>query len=193
MKRIALTFDDGPNGRYTSKVLDILKRYKIKACFFLLGENVEYYPKTAKRIKQEGHLIGNHTYSHRHLKRLKCENILWQIEKAEDAYKKILDLRPRFFRPPYCEYNKTVKKLAKFKGYKLVGWGVHANDWESPSPEVIVERIVSQSEDGSIILLHDGANIRHGESRINTVKALPEIITVLRKKGFRFVRLDRLH
>lgn len=192
MKKVALTFDDGPNSRYTLKILDILKKHNIKACFFLLGENVEYYPRIAKRIKEEGHLIGNHTYSHQHLKRMKLKNILWQIKKAEEVYKKILNLRPKFFRPPYGECNKAVENIADEKGYKLVGWGICANDWKNPPPELIAERIISQAKDGSIILLHDGANIRHGQSRINTVKALPRIITTLKAKGFKFVRLERL-
>lgn len=192
MKKVALTFDDGPHSRYTLRILDILKGHKVKACFFLLGKNVEYYPEIARRIKREGHLIGNHTYSHRHLRRLKPENILRQIEKAEKVYKNILNLKPKFFRPPYGEYNKTVENLARERGYKLVGWEVCANDWESPPPELIAERTTSQVSDGSIVLLHDGANLRHGESRINTVRALPKIIKVLRAKGFKLVRLDRL-
>lgn len=192
MKKAALTFDDGPNSRYTLQILDTLKKYRIKACFFLLGENVEYYPQIAKRIKREGHMIGNHTYSHRHLNRLKPENILWQIERAEEAYKKILALRPKFFRPPYGEAGRKVKDLARKKGYKLIAWDRCANDWENPPAKIITERIVSQARDRSIILLHDGANIGHGRSRRNTALALPRIIAALKKKGFRFVRLDRL-
>jgi len=192
MKKAALTFDDGPNGRYTLKILDTLKKHKVKACFFLLGKNAEYYPHIAERIKEQGHLIGNHTYSHRHLKRLGPKGILWQMEKAEAVYKNILNLKMKFFRPPYGEYNKAVEKIIKSKGYTLVGWGPSAGDWENPSPEIIVERITSQAKDGSIILLHDGASIRHGESRINTVRALPEIIRILKDKGFRLVRLDKL-
>jgi len=190
--RVTLTFDDGPNGRYTSDILDSLKRHKVKACFFLLGENVEYYPDIAKRIKAEGHLIGNHTYSHRHLSRLGRKSITQQIELCEDAFKKILRLSPKFFRAPYGKYNDTAKRVIRQQGYQLIGWGPAADDYKNPSPDTIVNRIVSKTKDGSIILLHDGANCRHGESRRNTVKALPEIIKTLKEKGFRFVRLDKL-
>ena len=152
---------------------------------------MEYYPQIARRIKRESHLIGNHTYSHQHLNKLKPENILWQIERAEEAYKKILNLRPGFFRPPYGEDSRKIKDLARSKGYKLTGWDCCADDWENPSAKIIFERIASQAKDGSIILLHDGANISHARSRRNTVLALPRIITTLKARGFKFVRLDR--
>jgi peptidoglycan/xylan/chitin deacetylase (PgdA/CDA1 family) len=192
MKRIALTFDDGPNVRYTLKVLQILIRYNIKACFFLLAKNVERLPDIAKRIKREGHLIGNHTYEHRHLTRLNSQHIRQEIEKAEAVFKDILGIRPKFFRPPYGKYNRKIKDIARTKGLKLIDWDCCADDWEGPGPEVITKRIVSQVKSGSIILLHDGANIRIGESRLNTMKALGDIIRILKGRGYRFVRLDTL-
>lgn len=188
----ALTFDDGPNASYTTQILDTLKRYRIKAVFFLLGKNVEYYPSIARRIKKEGHLIGNHSYSHSHLTRLSKKKVLWQIERAERAYKEVLGVRPQFFRPPYGEYNKTQEELIKAKGYALIGWGPCAQDWKNPNAAVIARRIISQTRNSSIILLHDGANIRHNESRLNTVHALPIIIEGLKKRGFGLVRLDRI-
>ena len=191
MDNVSITFDDGPNGRYTRGVLDVLERYGVKASFFLLGINVEYYPEIAKRIKKEGHLIASHSYSHKHLNLLKPADVLNEIEKAEQVYKKVLNLTPKFFRPPYGQFNRTVKSIAEKKGYKLVGWDVCADDWKKPSPEMIARRIVSQAKDGSVILLHDGANIRHGESRINTVKALPKIIETLEGRGVSFMRLDQ--
>jgi peptidoglycan/xylan/chitin deacetylase (PgdA/CDA1 family) len=193
MKRIALTFDDGPNSRYTKKILDILKSHRLKVAFFLLGKNVEYYPHLALRIKEEGHLIGNHTYSHKHAKRLKTKSIISQIKIAEDVYKRLLGLKPKFFRPPYGEYDKRLERVIKKFGYRLVLWDACADDWKNFPPEVIADRIISQAKDGAVILLHDGASIRHGESRINTVKALPLIIKRLKEEGFRIVRLDKLY
>ena len=191
MKRTALTFDDGPNGRYTLKILEILKEYDIKACFFLIGENVEYYPHIAVRIKKQGHLIGNHTYSHKHLKEFSSEDILWQIEKAEAVFKRMLGIKPEYMRLPYGECDKAAKKIVKDKGYKLIEWKPRIEDWKA-LPGRIADDVISKARNGSIITLHDGANIRHGESRINTVKALPEIIKRLQAKGFKIVRLDRL-
>jgi peptidoglycan/xylan/chitin deacetylase (PgdA/CDA1 family) len=191
-KRIALTFDDGPNGKYTLKILDILKRYRIKACFFLLGKNVERLPEIAKKIKSQGHLIGSHTYSHPRLKRLKSEQISRQIERCEKIFKLVLRIKPRFFRPPYGEYNKRVEDIVRKRGYKMALWDTCAEDWKDPPARLITKHITAQAKDNSIILLHDGANINIGQSRSNTVNALPHIIKSLRKKRFRIMRLDRL-
>jgi len=192
MNRVALTFDDGPNGHYTLKILDLLKKHKVKACFFLLGRNIEYFPFIAKKIKSQGHLIGLHTYSHPHLKKLKPEQIKHQIEKCEEVFKAVLRLKPHYFRPPYGEYNKYTERLVRKKGYRTVLWDVDAKDWKTPSPKAIADRIVSTIKNGSIVLLHDGASIRIGESRINTVYALSRIIKRLKDKGYKFSRLDRL-
>ena len=189
--KITLTFDDGPNSRYTLSVLKILKTHNIKACFFLLGKNVERYPEIARRIKREGHLIGNHTYSHKHLRSLSPKDILWQIERCEEAFKKILKLKPKFIRMPYGEYNRAAGKIIKEKGYRLIGWDPRIDDWKSPVREII-SQVISGVKDGSIITLHDGANIRHGESRIKTVKALPDIVSALKERNIKIVRLDRL-
>lgn len=210
--RASLTFDDGPNGEYTLETLKILQNHGIKSCFFLLGKNVERLPEIALRVKQEGHLIGNHTYDHKHLADLTQEQILWQIEGTEEIFKKVLDITPKFIRMPYGESNEIVEKITKDKGYALIGWDPRIEDHKKSSPEEIVDEVISKvatsvrgreaaptSEEAAptleehiIITLHDGANIRIGESRINTVKALPEIIRLLRERGFEFVRLDRL-
>lgn len=192
MRQASLTFDDGPNGRYTLQILDILKQYRLKACFFLLGKNVEYYPHIARRIRRQGHLIGNHSYSHKHMKELSLVQAKEEIEKAEEVYEKILGHKPRYFRAPYGEYKSAIKPYLRAKGYRLIGWGPCGCDWQAGSPKEIVDNIVDAVKDGSIILMHDGSNIRHNRSRINTVKALPKIIEILKSRDFNIVRLDRL-
>lgn len=177
---IHFTFDDGPNCKYTLQILDILKNYEIKATFFLIGKNVEYYPHIAKKIVKGGHNVGNHTYNHKRLTNLSKKSILDEIEEAEFVYKNILGIKPRLFRPPYGKYNANVEEILTAKGYELMLWDACANDWENPHPDYIVKRIVSQIiKPNSIILLHDGANIRHGESRQNTVNSLPLLIQTL--------------
>jgi len=194
MNRVALTFDDGPNGQYTLDILNILEHNNTKACFFLLAKNIEHSPEIALRIKEEGHLIGNHTYNHPHLNTLSIQEILWQIEEAEAVFNRILNIKPQFFRPPYGEYNGVVEKIIQEKGYRLVLWDMdcHSMDWRNPVPELITEVATSNAKDGSIILLHDGRNIRMGEPRENTVAALPEIIRIFKEKNFDILRLDEL-
>lgn len=194
MKRVALTFDDGPNGRHTLDILKILKDNNVKACFFLLAKNVERSPEIARSIREEGHLIGSHTYDHPHLNTLKPKEVLRQIEKAEPVFKRVLSIKPELFRPPYGEYNKAVEKIINDKGYRLVLWDMdcYSMDWRNPPPELIIDVATSKAKDGSIILLHDGHNIMVDEPRTNTTEALPEIIRVFKEKGFDIVRLDEL-
>jgi peptidoglycan-N-acetylglucosamine deacetylase len=193
-KRVALTFDDGPNGEYTLQILEILKAHGIKAAFFFPGRNIERLPEIALMAKSRGHIIGNHTYDHPHLNLLITSQALLQIERAEEVFEKILDLRPRYFRPPYGEYNNAVEKIIRQKGYKLVLWDndCYSMDWLNRSPRKIADISTARAKDGSIILLHDGRNIKEGAPCHNTVKALRMIITRLKDNGFDIVTLDKL-
>jgi len=193
-KQTALTFDDGPNGEYTLQILDILKAHNVKAAFFFPGKNIERFPEIAVGARDQGHIIGNHTYNHPHLNLLTADQVLSQIEKSEKIFKKHLDLKPRYFRPPYGEYNRTAEKIIKEKGYKLVLWDMecYSMDWLNPEARTIVEISTAKAKDGSIILLHDGRNTTSNEPRHNTVEALKMIIPVLKKKGFDIVTLDKI-
>jgi peptidoglycan/xylan/chitin deacetylase (PgdA/CDA1 family) len=192
MKKVALTFDDGPNGKYTLKALEVLKEHDIRACFFLLGKNVERDPQTALRVKEAGHVIGNHSYNHPHFKDISLTQALQQIERTEEIFRQFLDIKPEYIRAPYGEYSVELEKTLKEKGYTLVGWDCCAEDWKNPSPTLIVTRITLKAKDNSIILLHDGASIRMGESRIRTVQALPDIIKTLKANDFKIVGLDEI-
>lgn len=186
MKRMVLTFDDGPNPPYTSMILDILKKHKARAIFFLLGYNVKRHPKVALRIKQEGHIIGNHSFSHKDLKGLFRFQIKREIEKTERIFSGALGIKPKLFRGPYGNYNKKVEDVVKSKGYKTLNWDICPQDWESLPAETIAERVISQAKDGAVVLLHDGSNIRQGKSRIRTVCAVEIIIKKLKNRGFVF-------
>ena len=193
-KQIALTFDDGPNGEYTLEILEILKIYNTKAAFFFPAKNIERAQKIALMVKEQGHIIGNHTYDHPHLNSLNKEKILEQIEKSEKVFKEILDIKPRYFRPPYGEYNKTVEKIIRKKGYRLVLWDMDcfSMDWLDRPSKTIADISTQRAKDGSIILLHDGRNIKENIPRNNTVEALKQIIPVLKQKGFDIVTLDQI-
>ena len=194
IKRCALTFDDGPNGEYTLRILEILKAHNVKAAFFFPGKNIERLPEIALMAKDQGHIIGNHTYDHPHLNTLTVDQILFQIEKSEKVFKEHLDLKPRYFRPPYGEYNRTAERIIKEKGYNLVLWDMdcYSMDWLNPEAKTIAGISTAKAKDGSIILLHDGRNTISDEPRHNTVKALKMIIPTLKKKGFDIVTLDKI-
>ena len=192
-RKIALTFDDGPNEPYTSQILDILRAYNIKATFFLIGKNVESYPEIVKRMAKEGHSIGNHTYSHPDLALKLKFQIEEQIKSAEEAIFRAAGIRPYLFRPPYGLDNPWVFTEAEKMGYVIIKWSVSGgNGGRDISFDKILERVLKGVENGSIILLHDGDRLIKGADRSQIVKALPLIIESLRKKGYRFVTIPEL-
>jgi len=192
-KKIALTFDDGPNEPYTSQILDILKTYNIKATFFLIGKNVETYPEVAKRMAKEGHCIGNHTYNHPELMLKLRIQIERQIKKAEEIIFKVTGIRPYLFRPPYGLDNPWVFVEAEKMGYLIIKWSVSGgNGGKEISYDKILNKVLNKVENGSIILLHDGNRLIKGADRSQLVRALPLIIEMLENKGYQFVTIPEL-
>ncbi len=191
--KIALTFDDGPNEPYTSEILDILKKYNVKATFFVLGKNIERYPDTAKRIVEEGHVIGNHTYDHPYLLIQSKSHIKYEIEKAEQAILKATGTKPYLFRPPYGVTDNWIYHTVKEYGYVTVEWSVTGNNGgKEIRADVIEKDVLSRVTNGAIILLHDGDRLIKGADRRNIVKALPVIIESLQQKGYQFVTVPKL-
>ncbi len=188
--RIALTFDDGPDGEFTPAILDILAEKNIKATFFLLGENVACFPEVTLRIHREGHLIGNHSWSHPDFRNLEVEEIIdREIKPAAEAISKITGETPVLIRPPYGAIgDDAIKELGK-QGYKVINWSVDTFDWDIKlnEPAEITQRVLKYAHPGDIILLHSG-----GGDRENTVEALPYLINSLQEKGFQFVTVEEL-
>ncbi len=193
-KYVALTFDDGPNPIYTPEILNILNEKNVKATFFLIGKNVEDYPEVARRIVNEGHTIGSHTYSHRSLIPLSVKGTDYEIKKAEAAIEKVTGVRPTLFRPPRGVYSSYARKLLKNQRYTLVLWDLSAIDWAELAPKEIVSNVVNNVKPGSIILMHDSGDLikYRGGNRYSTVRALPEIIDKLRAQGYEFVTIDQM-
>ncbi len=185
--QIALTFDDGPHPGRTPEILDILEKYNIKATFFVIGENVNYYPEVFQRIVAEGHEIGNHTYSHKVLTDCNEKDLKEEIElfnKALENYepKPILNIRP-----PEGGYGNCLKEFASLNDYNIVLWSVDTMDWAHRSVENIVETVLSETSGGDIILMHDFIS---GKSP--TPDALEIIIPKLIERGFEFVTVSEL-
>ncbi len=191
-KIVALTFDDGPNEPYTSEILDILAKYKIKATFFVVGENALYYPETTKRILREGHVIGDHSYSHPFLFINKKSTIEQEITLAQNAIYSVTGKYPRLFRPPHGFKSPWLMSAVKQSGLVVVEWSDITRDWAQPGEKNITERIIQKIERGSIIVLHDGDQTRHGSDRSQEVEALPQIIEELKNKGYQFVTVPEL-
>jgi len=197
---VALTFDDGPNEPYTSQILDILASHNIKATFFVIGKNVELYPETAKRIVAEGHVVGNHSYSHNANHAL-TEYGSKDLQLAQEVIFNVTSVKPHLYRPPHGKKSPWELQAIKKDGLIEVTWSVSANDqhvlafWGKPSPETFAREIVSETNPGEIILLHDGYGTSHGTAESDkslTVEALPLIIEQLQAKGYRFVTVPEL-
>jgi len=186
---IALTFDDGP-GEDTSDILAVLKEAQVHATFFLCGANVERHPALARRIADEGHEIGNHTYSHPRLLGRTPGKILLEIDRAQKTIAHHSGRKPELFRPPYGLRWFGLFPILEQQGLRAVMWSVNGRDWKTV-PEKITERILRETHPGAIILLHDGLPPREHGSRKATVEALPVILRLL-GRTYRFVTISML-
>jgi len=191
-KKVALTFDDGPNEPYTSQILKILKDNNVKATFFMVGKNVEFFPNTAKAVAEAGHVIGNHSYDHRNMVLEMNPHIRNEILRAQGAIQKATGQHPTLFRNPYGAHDVLTMRQAEKLGYICIQWSVSSKDWERPGVERIISNVVRHVHNGGIILMHDGNKISHGADRSQTVGALSEIIRRLQAEGYQFVTVPEL-
>ena len=180
-----MTFDDGPSGKLTPQLLDILAAHHIHATFFVIGQNVVEHPEILQRAVREGHEIGNHSWSHPAFAKMSDARVRAELQKTDDAIRQALGGRPVLMRPPYGSITARQKKWINEEfGYRTILWDVDPLDWKSPGPAVITSRIVRETRPGSIILSHD---IHPG-----TIKAMPETFDQLQAKGFKFVTVSEL-
>ena len=186
-KKIALTFDDGPHYKYTEQILDILKKYGVKATFFVIGVNAEKYPQKVKRISDEGHEIGNHTYSHLNLRELDEKEIRQELIKGERAIQKITKKKPKLLRPPGGAYSDLVIKASSEMGCDIILWSQDTRDWAHTPADKIVCGIMDNVKGGDIILFHDFVC-----PDTPTPEALEKIIPKLLKSGYEFVTVSEL-
>ncbi len=180
-KKIALTFDDGPSALYTEKLLEGLKKRNVKATFFLIGKNAEENPKLVNRLFEEGHLIGNHTYSHVDITKLSNGEAKRELEMADQIISSITGEHVAFMRPPFGVWQRDLE--VEMDVFPIL-WTVDPLDWTTENVNEIVNKVVTETEEGDIILLHDCYE--------SSVTAAFEIIDILTEKGFEFVTVDEL-
>ena len=193
---VALTFDDGPNPVQTSKILDILRRYGVKATFFIVGKKARKYPELCRRIVEEGHDVGNHTYSHTNLVAKTRKQINSEIERAKAAIFDVTGVNPVFFRPPLAVYNNRLKRMVTEKGYKFVLWSVRTYDshiFNLKGHRMILQNTRGKIKAGDIILLHDSkSRMKSFVDRSATVRALPFILDEINSRKLKPVKLSTL-
>lgn len=182
---LAMTFDDGPHPVNTPKLLDMLKQRNIKGTFFLVGKNIKEYPNIVRRIIEEGHEIGNHTWTHASLTSRSDAQIRSELKMSEDALMSVANYRAHLMRPPYGAVNAHIKELANAEfGYTTILWSVDPQDWRRPGVSVVTSRLVNGAHKGAILLTHD--------IHPPTITAMPGTLDQLLAKGFQFVTVSQL-
>jgi cellulose synthase/poly-beta-1,6-N-acetylglucosamine synthase-like glycosyltransferase/spore germination protein YaaH/peptidoglycan/xylan/chitin deacetylase (PgdA/CDA1 family) len=197
--KIALSFDDGPDPQWTPKILDVLKGKNVVGTFFVIGDEANRYPGILKREYAEGHIIGNHTFTHPRFDEISNTQIKWELNLTQRLFESTLGIKSVLFRPPYGidhqpEYAEEVSQLPlpQEMGYLIVGQQIDPNDWRQrdgkPIPaQEIVDNVLRQASRGNIVLFHDG-----GGDRSQTVAALPRVIDTLRAKGYQIIAVPEL-
>lgn len=187
-KKIALTFDDGPHPIYTKKIIDILKKYNVRATFFIIGENAKYYGGVLKEVVSAGHELGNHTFSHQNIKNKSAEELILELNECTDAIYQSCGERTALFRPPggimadICIEDSNI-----LSEYNIIYWSIDTHDWAHEPPHKIAENVTKNIKSGDIILMHDyiGRNSP-------TPAALEIIIPELQRLGYEFVTISEL-
>lgn len=179
--RIALTFDDGPNAKYTPLLLDGLRERKIQASFFLIGENIEGNENILQQMQKDGHLIGNHTWDHVQLNKIPAQKARLEIEKTNNRIYEATGVYPSYVRPPFGAW---IKDMELSVTMLPVFWDVDTLDWKSQNTDCILSIAEKEVHDGSIILMHDGYQ--------TSVDAALKIADLFTQKGYVFVTADQL-
>lgn len=179
--RLALTFDDGPSREHTKTLLDGLKKRGVKASFFLMGKNIAGNEDLVKRMQEEGHLIGNHTFDHVQLNRLTDAEACEQITKTSNAIYEITGQYTAYIRPPFGEWKEDLDCIVTMFP---VLWDIDPVDWNTDNVDLIVERVEKKVQEGDIILMHD--------NYASSVEAALRIVDDMMEQGYEFVTVDKL-
>jgi peptidoglycan/xylan/chitin deacetylase (PgdA/CDA1 family) len=184
-KVVALTFDDGPLTEFTPQILDILHKVQAPAAFFCIGNRIAGQEALLKRIDAEGHVIGNHSFSHHFWFDLfPASKMLAELQQVDTAIEQVTGKRPRLFRPPYGVTNPNVRRAVKRGNYTAVGWNIRSLDTVAKQADELMNRILAGLKPGAVILMHDSIPL--------TVEILPALIGHIREQGYTIKRIDQL-
>lgn len=184
-KKIVLSFDDGPHAIYTPQILELLKKYNATATFFCIGKHVEQHPEIVKKIVSEGHLIGNHTYSHsNYFDFYSSKKVIAELKKTDDLVKTITGKKLNFFRPPFGVTNPAIAKAIHHTKHQVIGWNVRSLDTVIKNKNKCVNRVIRKITPGAIVLLHD--------SHENSIYILEQLLIFLQDNNYQTVSLETL-
>jgi len=183
-KKIAITFDDGPSV-FTLEILALLKKYNAKAAFFCIGKNIEAHPEIIKKIVSDGHLVGNHSYSHSpFFDFYNAKQIAAEISKTDALLEKFTLKKINFFRPPYGVTTPSIRRALKKTGHKVIGWNIRSLDGGTKNQNLIFNRIIKRVSPGGIVLLHDTAP--------HSVLVLEQFLQFLQQHDYQIVSIEEL-
>ena len=183
-KKIALTFDDGPS-EFTLEVLALLKKHNTKATFFCIGKNIEKHPEIVKQIIAEGHLVGNHSYSHsKFFDFYNAKQIKKEIEKTDALLEKLTSKKINFFRPPYGVTTPSIRRALEKTNHNVIGWNIRSLDGGTTNVELILNRIKKRVSPGGIVLLHDTGS--------HSVLVLEQFLQFLQQNNYEVVSIEEL-
>ncbi|MDD4932361.1 MAG: polysaccharide deacetylase family protein [Methylacidiphilaceae bacterium] len=183
-RRIAVTFDDGPTPGVTEKVLAALRERHLSATFFMIGQRVAAAPSLARHVREEGHEIGNHSYTHPQLGRLPAQQVVAQLQRTQEVIEQNTGFRPSWMRPPYGSFRPAQAPIAAQEGLGVVLWSVDTRDWARPGTERILGTVLSQTRPGSIVLMHD--------LHLQTAEVVGRVLDGLLERGFEFATISNL-
>lgn len=184
-RQIAISFDDGPAQAHTGAILDVLRTSRVQAAFFCIGKNIAGNELLLQRISKEGHIIGNHSFSHHFWFDLfSAEKMMADVEQMSDAVNKTIGQKPLLFRPPYGVTTPNMRKMIDRTGYTAIGWNIRSMDTVIKEEEKLLEKVIKELQPGAVVLLHDTST--------TTLAILPRLIAAARSKGYEFVRIDQL-
>lgn len=184
---VALTFDDGPDPMYTPQILSILSKHKVKATFFLVGEQTKRNLALVEKILAEGHEIGSHTMTHPDANNASPQQLQKEVLDSASLLQSVSTQQLRYLRPPYGHIHPSYFSACHDLGIKMILWSVDSNDWKSPPVDHLVKDVAGQLHPGSIVLFHDGGGVRQ-----NTVEALDKLLPLLKQMKLEPVTLSQL-
>jgi peptidoglycan-N-acetylglucosamine deacetylase len=191
-KKLALTYDDGPNDPHTLRLLEILAKHSVHATFFLMGRYVKQRPDVVREIARAGHSIGNHTFSHPNLIFASERHARTELQQCEQALYDAVGQRSGIFRPPFGGRRPVTLRVARSLGLEPVMWNVTGWDWSGKPAEYVEQKVHGQIRGGDVILLHDGSHAVFGADRTQTVLATDRLIARSKAEGYEFLTVPEM-